>query len=285
MSLILDALNKADRERDPRDSVPDINTVHGGIQRPVDHRHLLWIAAALGGLVVILLLLLLVLWLRKPAPAEAALERGPAAQQDSTPQPLVATPPATPELPPPVAPITEVAAAPVLNPEIQALYGVQTDSVVQQVVEPQVQPAPQIVIPETPRQSTVDETLARTLWEESKTKPLPPPVPQPQAATKKPAEPPPAIDSDLSVEETMAGYAKTPFLHELPVSVQDTIPTLMYAKHDYENNKVVINKTELRMGDATNGGVLIERVLADGLLLSFNGLEFKLASLSSWVNY
>jgi hypothetical protein len=39
------------------------------------------------------------------------------------------------------------------------------------------------------------------------------------------------------------------------------------------------------MGDATNGGVLVERVLADGVLLRFNGAEFKLASLSSWVNY
>lgn len=305
MSLILDALNKADRERDPRDSVPDINTIHGGIRRPADQRRLVWIAGGLGAVAIILAILVLALWLRQTVP-QPALEPKPVPtspapapihlpasnlqppadsqpQNNSQPQNISQTPAATP---PPLqssAPPSDDPSVAV-SPEVQALYGVQTDPVVQQVVEPEVRAAPQIIVPEIPRQTTVDEALAATLWEKSKRQPLPQPVQRPATPAKKVVTPPP-LDLDVPVEETMAGYGDTPFLHELPVTVQDTIPTLMYAKHDYENRKVVINKTELGMGDATNGGVLVEQVLADGVLLSFNGTEFKLTSLSSWVNY
>jgi hypothetical protein len=41
----------------------------------------------------------------------------------------------------------------------------------------------------------------------------------------------------------------------------------------------------LQVGGAAQGGVLLERILADGVLLSLDGTEFKLSSLSSWVNY
>lgn len=298
MSLILDALNKADRERDPRDAVPDINTVHGGIRHPLDQRRLLWLAGALGLLVVMLALLVLVLWLRQPAPAPAPVQlpvqvqasqpapTGPAPAQSADAQPTVAVPTVAPNPPAPETPPAAAAAAPpTISPEVQALYGVQTDPVVQQVVVPEVQAAAQVITPETPRQSTVDEALALRLWEESKRQPLPATLTQTQDSAKKSTALPPPLDPDLSEEETMAGHSKIPFLHELPVTLQDTIPTLMYAKHDYGNRQVVINKTELRMGDATSGGVLIERVLADGVLLSFNGATFKLAAQSSWVNY
>lgn len=304
MSLILDALNKADRERDPRDSVPDINTIHGGIRRPEDHRRLVWIAGGLGAVAIILAMLVLALWLRQSAPPPVA-ELKPD-QTAPSPSPIaLQTPTITPPLansqpqthspletaaPPPAAQLQSPATASgdisvAVSPEVQALYGVQTDPVVQQVVEPEVRAAPQIIVPEIPRQTTVDEALAATLWEKGKLQPPPQPVQQPAAPAKKVVTPPSLLDPDVPMEETLAGHRDIPFLHELPVTVQDTIPTLMYAKHDFENRKVVINKTELGMGDATNGGVLVEQVLADGVLMSFNGTEFKLTSLSSWVNY
>jgi len=177
--------------------------------------------------------------------------------------------------------------------EVQALYQTQQDAQVIQVIEPEIQPAltePTVITPEKPRRSSVDEELARRLWEESQRE-LGQPVPEsalPPTAAKPPAaaptEPKP-LPADLPAEETLAGHGEVPFLHELPVSVQNTIPTLMYAKHDYEKGFVVINKEELQVGSAAQGGVLLERILADGVLLSLNGTEFKLSSLSSWVNY
>lgn len=289
MSLILDALNKADREREYRDAVPDLKTVHGAVRPPHPH-HPAWM---IGGLVaaVLMVLVLLGLWLSQstwfqsdtPSPERAIpLESAAPAQV------------AEPAAPSPSAPAQDAMAMVAVMPddEVQALYQPQQDTQVLQVVEPQIQPAleqPTVITPSNPRKSGVDEELARALWEESKREmqqPVPAallPKPKPQAAAKEPAAPP--LPDDLPAEETLAGHGEIPFLHELPVTVQNTIPTLMYAKHEYDEGFVVINKEELQMGSAAQGGVLVERILADGVLLSLNGTEFKLSSLSSWVNY
>lgn len=290
MSLILDALNKADREREYRDAVPDLNTVHG-VARPPRPGHSMWMIGGLVAAVLMVLGLLAVLWLRSSTtlPADVALQ-----------EPVAFTPGAEPVRENPtltgdsVRTALGVVGAPT-DEEVRALYQPRQDTRVMEVVEPQIQSAlaePTIITPAQPRASSVDEELARALWEESRQgmqQPVPaellrqaaPGVP---AATKPAAEPQP-LPADLPAEETLAGHSDIPFLHQLPVSVQDTIPTLMYARHDYEQGFVVINKEQLQMGSAAKGGVLLERILADGVLLSLDGTEFKLSSLSSWVNY
>ncbi len=75
------------------------------------------------------------------------------------------------------------------------------------------------------------------------------------------------------------------FLHELPVAFQDTIPTLMYNKHDYAQGFVIINKKRYHEGETLAAGVVLEDLLADGVLLRFSDRAFKLSAESSWVNY
>lgn len=293
MSLILDALNKADREREYRDAIPDLKTVHGAPRPTRDYRQW-WL---IGGLVTALLMvvaLLVIVWLRMPGHTSAPVERDPEAanapaQIATAPAPVI--PKTTlPELNEPAQISASLAST---SPEVQALYLPQQDTKVMQVIEPQIQTVPEapvVITPANPRRSSVDEDLARQLWEESRREaqqPVPASVlpPTPTAAAKKSEPKPQLLPADLPAEETLAGHANIPFLHELPISVQDTIPTLMYAKHEYDKGFVVINKEELQIGSAARGGVLIERILADGVLLSLNGTEFKLSSLSSWVNY
>lgn len=293
MSLILDALNKADREREYRDAIPDLKTVHGAPRPTRDYRQW-WL---IGGLVAALLMvvaLLVIVWLRMPGHTSAPVERDPEAanapaQIATAPAPVI--PKTTlPELNEPAQISASLAST---SPEVQALYLPQQDTKVMQVIEPQIQTVPEapvVITPANPRRSSVDEDLARQLWEESRREaqqPVPASVlpPTPTAAAKKTEPKSQPLPADLPAEETLAGHANIPFLHELPISVQDTIPTLMYAKHEYDKGFVVINKEELQMGSAARGGVLIERILADGVLLSLNGTEFKLSSLSSWVNY
>ncbi len=291
MSLILDALNKADREREYRDAIPDLKTVHGAPRPTRDYRQF-WLVGGLVAALLMVVTLLVIVWLRMPGRVPAPVERDPEAT--AAPEQIAAAP--TPATPAPNLPeLKEPAqnAATFVTPvdqEVQALYQTQQDTKVMEVIEPKVQTmseAPVVITPENPRRSTVDEELARTLWEESRREaqqPVPTSaLPTTPAATAK-AEPKP-LPADVPIEETLAGHASIPFLHELPVSVQDTIPTLMYAKHEYDKGFVVINKEELNMGSAARGGVLVERILADGVLLSLNGTEFKLSSLSSWVNY
>lgn len=306
MSLILDALNKADREREYRDVVPDLNTVHGTPRQRRDYR-VFWLVGGLVAAFLMIVTLLVLVWLGRSEKAVAPADSVPV-EEAATPAQVVQSTGAPEAKPLPITtnrlpnPTTEDALALVPQPaaagvdtEVQALYQTQQDPQVIQVVEPQIQPAlpqPTVITPEKPRRSSVDEELARSLWEESKRE-LQSPVPEsalpararPLSAPDKPAEEAKPLPADLPAEETLAGHSEVPFLHELPVSVQNTIPTLMYAKHEYEKGFVVINKEELQVGSAAQGGVLLERILADGVLLSLNGTEFKLSSLSSWVNY
>lgn len=292
MSLILDALNKADREREYRDAIPDLKTVHGAPRPTRDYRQF-WLVGGLIAALLMVVALLVIIWLRMPGQTSAPVERDPEAtaapELIATVSAPAASPSNLPELQEPAQNATPVTTLPV-DQEVQALYQTQQDTKVMEVIEPKVQTvseAPVVITPENPRRSTVDEELARTLWEESRREaqqPVPTSALPPTPATTAKTESKP-LPADVPVEETLAGHASIPFLHELPVSVQDTIPTLMYAKHEYDKGFVVINKEELNMGSAARGGVLVERILADGVLLSLNGTEFKLSSLSSWVNY
>jgi general secretion pathway protein B len=286
MSLILDALNKADREREYRDAVPDLKTVHAA-PRPTRNYRQVWI---IGGVAAALLVLvaLVFFWWRSAASTRAPVTDDIPAEASAVPPQLAAIPVVMPAEDEKVA--VPLAVLPV-DQEVQALYQTQQDTRVLQVIEPAIQPAaPQPMAQQTGnKRSSVDEELARILWEEARREsqqPVPLPASAlPPAVAPKPKAEAKALPADLPAEETLAGHQGVPFLHELPVTVQDTIPTLMYAKHDYEKGFVVINKEELQIGSAARGGVLVERILADGVLLSLNGTEFKLSSLSSWVNY
>lgn len=305
MSLILDALNKADRDRDYGDGVPDLKTTHhSAASRGRRDRWLLILAS----IIVVLLLVvavLVVLWLRSDAPYASPVVGNEPIHADES----VATPAAPGENPTPDTVQNSVAntsganngavnasaaETPVpapggseqneaaVDPEVQALYQVQYGEV--QVVEPVVQPA---ASEQRQQQTSVDEGLARALWEQTRTQPLPSAPLAEQVIKPEPVEVEPDVDLDVDAdfESTIAAFDDVPFLHELPVALQNRIPTLMYAQHSFDAQSVTINKKTFTVGDNIGDSVVVERILADGVLLNYEGEQFKLAALSSWVNY
>lgn len=78
-----------------------------------------------------------------------------------------------------------------------------------------------------------------------------------------------------------------PMLDELPATLRDAIPTLIYSRHDYRadggESSVLINREPRRVGDTTRG-VSIEDILPDSVVLSYRGTLFRLRALNSWVN-
>jgi hypothetical protein len=78
-----------------------------------------------------------------------------------------------------------------------------------------------------------------------------------------------------------------PMLDELPATLRDAIPTLIYSRHDYRadggESSVFINREPHRVGDTTRG-VRIEDILPDSVVLSYRGTLFRLRALNSWVN-
>lgn len=292
MSLILDALNKADREQEAA-PVPNLKTHHApGKRYGLEGRWVYAIAALVIGL-VLLCALLLVLYFRAMA--------GAAERVGSPPSPVKPVPDSVspvsaetlaavrirPLLPPDnVAPTYGLSGAE--RDSIAALYQPSVNQEVQNIQEPQVRSQEPERAPPSP--STVDAALAKALWDESNIRYTPPPQPQVETPAAAPAQnagapptqnagPPPAEG------ETLAGNANVPFLHDLSTSVQNNIPTLMYAGHNYAEGYALINKKQVQEGDTLAEQLSVYKVLADGVVFQFGGEQFKLSALNSWVNF
>ncbi len=78
-----------------------------------------------------------------------------------------------------------------------------------------------------------------------------------------------------------------PMLAELSQGIRDTIPTLMYSQHDYRDDgapsSVLINRKRRAVGDSVSG-VRVDEILPDSVVLHYRGTVFRLRALNSWVN-
>ncbi|EAQ99437.2 general secretion pathway protein GspB [Congregibacter litoralis] len=75
-------------------------------------------------------------------------------------------------------------------------------------------------------------------------------------------------------------------LEDLTKQFRDSVPTLMYSRHNYGSSgpsTVTINGTNLSPGQRTRG-VEVREILSDSVILRFQGSDFRLRALNSWVN-
>lgn len=77
-------------------------------------------------------------------------------------------------------------------------------------------------------------------------------------------------------------------LVDLSQQVKDSIPTIHYQRHDYNGtpgqSTVVLNGKTLRAGGSPAPGLRVEEILTDSVVLSYQGTQFRLRALNSWVN-
>lgn len=107
------------------------------------------------------------------------------------------------------------------------------------------------------------------------------------------APPEEVIDLDRVLREIRAEAAAAelepnpvPVLDRLSKQFRDSVPTLMYLRHDFNPSgvsTVLINGAELREGGRSRG-VEVRRILPDSAIFRFEGREFRLRALNSWVN-
>lgn len=286
MSLILDAINKATREREYSEKVPDLQTVHHSRGYGGGSWRWLLLLSTIVAILFVVAVALVFFYLREArlASEPSVVENVPHREQIEAVNLAESSGVASARGKQRIAANARsqsTAGAQNENAQVQALYDVQRGSV--EVVEPVVRPAETEM---EPKQTTVDEGLARSLWEEIQTKPLPQVRPREQVIEPEPVAavplPESAVEADFA--STMAAFDAVPFLHELPTSKQDGIPTLMYSQHQFDEQRVTINKKSFSVGQSVARGIILERILADGVLLNYNGQQFKLAALSSWVN-
>lgn len=81
---------------------------------------------------------------------------------------------------------------------------------------------------------------------------------------------------------------EAPFITDLRQSQKDEIPSIFYSQHNWSSNaserSVVLNGQERREGQQVKPGLRLVEILEQSIVLNFNGTEFQLRSLNSWVN-
>ncbi|MEH6592066.1 MAG: general secretion pathway protein GspB [Halioglobus sp.] len=79
-----------------------------------------------------------------------------------------------------------------------------------------------------------------------------------------------------------------PFINSLSQQTKDAIPSILYSRHDYSSTPgqslVVLNGQTVRVGGSVRGGIKLDEILPDSIVLNHRGTQFRLRALNSWVN-
>lgn len=139
--------------------------------------------------------------------------------------------------------------------------------------------------PEPAMEATPDDPVAET-GDVEEPEPLSVPTPQ---VVEKPTIIVPSVsarDDDPVLPETESS-GRVPHLVELPLSFQKSIPDLTFNSHLYSSDpsssRVMINDNYLRAGDRF-GGLTVERITEDGVVLSKQGQSFRVGTVRDWVS-
>lgn len=305
MSLILDALNKADHERN-KESPPTINSAHD--EPPVygtspEKQHKLLFIGLIACVVIILGLgfVLIMDTIRGPD-AKTQIAMAPssnsaqASAQTNAPTNQATPPPVTRETPAPTPVATRAANA--QNPQFNKYAENRKKMIAAQYEQVNQGGTETEEASDAPRQQPDEEDTseARKNQEEvaaiykNQTAPTPNPQakPQPVRATPAPsvtqervaaprATPPPVAPNSL------AAHADIGTVHDLPFSTQKELPTLMYREHNYPNN-VMLNNKLISKGQQIDSNLYLEEILVDGIIVRYGNRKFKMPRLNSWVN-
>lgn len=89
-----------------------------------------------------------------------------------------------------------------------------------------------------------------------------------------------------ATSNTLAQFPTLKFINDLPYAQQNAIPSIMYSSHNFSSSpaSVTLNNTTRRKGEAAAENVIIEEIVADGIVLRHNDTRFKMYALSSWIN-
>jgi hypothetical protein len=256
MSLILDALHKADRERRAEEQAPNLQAIRGtGI--PDSRATGRWRVLAL---VLAALLVCIGLFNLMSAPEEdAALAR---IERDISAAPAPAPAPAsTPEREPRPT-VSAAAAAPVdvTPPEASAPARPQSgDAAAPSEVQSLYQAS---------REASVIDSPPRSDWVEPSAE---------QAAVEEPVGWPEGAE-----------YASLPSILDLPERTRDAIPSIRYTDHRYtgdaSSDEVVLNGASLQKGDSVGADLYLVEILDDAIVLEFRGQRFRLTKFNNWIN-
>lgn len=285
MSLILDALNKADNERNKDNEAPTIGASHGApsnsrTTKRIDNKYLVLLAIFLlpfcvGG----------AYWLGR---GNSEIESTQITQEK---QRLARDSQATDK-----PSLTERPSAP--QKDTRKKNEQKYEALKQRLIEAQYKRAEQ----DNTNQNTVKKTTVNDTSEKQATKQAPNEqakkdaqveaskvaaiyqnIDKSSAAKKEKGKAPKAAPTN---SDTLASYAAIGSIRDLPYSMQEKIPTILYSEHQYSarNASVTLNSSKRKRGSQVAPDIYIDRILKDGVILRYKQEKFKMRALSSWVN-
>lgn len=286
MSLILDALNRAENERNNQNTVPTLTSVHASVDlTPADpwwKRHGRWLFIAL------LIALVILGWFvsqytpTQLAPTTPRSDNMPAVTESDS-SPALSQTTAEPE-PPVVAATQSGSENDNGSTAVVAVSAVTTQAVnvAPVAVEQLYQAAPE----------ALPDEVASLYGEETSTE---------SVAIVDPFAAPPQIEQGerghitqplragpLAAERTFNDLMLIQDFNELPWATKQQVPTISYQRHNYLNeavSTVVINGQTLGEGNVLGGTELVvQEIVKDGVVIRFGATVFKLRALNGWIN-
>lgn len=242
MSLILDALNKSERERTERDNAANIHAVHGSSPedaKSLHHRRWFWE-------VMVVVLILLLVYGYTEFIAEQPLTTAPAAAKAMAP---------ARERSESVMPVARPVDTPVVEPP----------------------PVPETVTP--PAAETTSSDAVRQLYKQPAVV---------EAAPVVVAEPAPVNAAVAPAVDKNAQWVEVPLIAELPPTISSGIASIDFSVHLYSDEEgasfVNLNGEQRREGDLVAPGLRLVKIFEYGVILEYQGTQFRLLPLSGWVN-
>ena len=137
----------------------------------------------------------------------------------------------------------------------------------------------------------VESAIARGAGEEADSDSVSPtdsPIPTAEPVVGEPALDLQEVMQRLALEagETTLVPHPVPLLETLTQQQKDRVPTIIYSAHEYRSDGssfVELNGSLLRPGQSGDAIRVVE-ILADSVILSAAGTEFRLKALNSWIN-
>jgi len=251
MSLLLDALNKADQERKRNEMVPGINSNHDAYP---EHR-----PQASPAVIVAITFAVAI------AVAAAAFFLFSGRTQPVAQAPAIATA---------SAPAQQKAAASSAEPLIKPVTPQTADT----------PPSQELITPTTP--DAPDDSVA-DLYQKNEAPIEKNTEKSAEKSAEKPAEQPSqSLVTPTTGTLTLAQFSNIPDINELPQSQLNKIPSLNYSQHNFNSvgGSVVLNGVIRRPNDQVANGIVLEKVLEDGIILHAENFSFKMRALNSWLN-
>ena len=249
MSLLLDALNKADQERKRNEATPGINSNH---EQRNDHgqsnHSILLIAVIVIGL---LILLAAIYWLG---------QRSTAIPVVTAPAPAITQP----KIAPHIASKNSVVSSEIKSAEVNSNSSANETNTPDESVANLYQ---NTQVPQSNAAITIS-------------------TPPADAPTQLIAAAPPVSAPNIPSPTSIAQFANLPEIHDLPNNILEKIPSLGYSEHNYNANgaSVKINGEIKHVNDQLPSGIVIDKILEDGMILHIDNYSFKMRAMNSWVN-